>query len=69
MVRMKVDVGDHHGTGSYPEPPQGWQRKILLIARYIPLKGPCLRKASMAYWLQVGVYLQEGGVSGEMNFW
>lgn len=67
-MSMKVNIWYSHGTGSYPEPPQGWHLRILRIARYVPLNGPCLRKASMAYWLQVGVNLQEGGVSGEMNF-
>ena len=56
-----------YGTGSYPLPPQGWHRRIRRIARYKPLKGPCLRSASTAYWLQVGVNLHAGGVKGEMQ--
>lgn len=43
------------GTGSYPWPPQGWQRKMRRTASHEPLKGPCLRSASMAYCEQVGV--------------
>lgn len=38
----------NQGTGSYPEPPHGWQRNKRRTARYIPFNGPCLRKASMA---------------------
>ena len=34
-----------HGTGSYPEPPQGWQRRMRLTARQNPLKGPCFLMA------------------------
>lgn len=37
-----------HGTGSYPLPPQGWQREILLIANHIPLNTPCFFNASAA---------------------
>ena len=57
------------GTGSYPEPPHGWQRNRRRTARYNPLKGPCLRMASTAYCEQVGVKRHEGGVKGEMHFW
>ncbi len=31
-VIIKYNVDDY-GTGSYPEPPHGWQRRILLMAR------------------------------------
>lgn len=58
-----------YGTGSYPCPPHGWHLSMRRMARYIPLKGPCLRNASMAYWLHVGVNLHEGGVSGDMHSW
>ena len=44
---MKIRITQ--GTGSYPLPPQGWQRSSLRTVRYSPLKGPCLRKASKAY--------------------
>ena len=37
------------------------------MASHVPLKGPCLVIASIAYSEQVGVNLQEGGVRGEMN--
>ena len=44
---MKIRITQ--GTGSYPLPPQGWQRSSLRTVRYSPLKGPCLWKASSAY--------------------
>lgn len=37
------------------------------MASHVPLKGPCLVIASIAYSEQVGVNLQVGGVRGEMN--
>ena len=52
------------GTGSYPEPPHGWQRNRRRTARYNPLKGPCLRMASTAYCEQVGVKRHDGGRKG-----
>ena len=58
-VEIKGGSGVLHkwiqGTGSYPWPPQGWQRKMRRTASHVPLKGPCLRSASMAYCEQVGV--------------
>lgn len=33
-----------------------------------PLNGPYLSTASTIYWLHVGVYRQEGGVKGEMQY-
>jgi len=68
MVRMEINETTH-GTGSYPEPPQGLHLRIRQIARAKPFMGPCFRRASMAYWLHVGVNRHEGGVRGEMNFW
>ena len=59
----------YHGTGSYPEPPHGWQRAMRLAASQPPLITPYLRIASMAYCEQVGVYRHAGGVRGEMHFW
>ena len=56
-----------YGTGSYPCPPQGWQRKILLIVRNSPLNGPCFLNASRAYWEHVGVNLQQFGLIGDMQ--
>ena len=67
VVGMKIN--QRHGTGSYPCPPQGWQRSSRLTARYKPFRGPCFCSASTAYWLQVGVKRHEGGVSGEMQRW
>lgn len=61
---------DHSlGTGSYPCPPHGLQRRMRHVANNSPLKGPCCRRASMAYWLQLGVKRQEGGVRGDMACW
>ena len=57
-----------HGTGSYPEPPQGWQRRMRLTARQNPLKGPCFLMASTAYCEQVGVKRHEGPIMGDMHF-
>ncbi len=65
-IAERMQVGNH-GTGSYPLPPQGWQRSIRFTASHKPLKGPCLRSASIAYWLQVGVNRQAGGVRGDMQ--
>lgn len=47
MVSMEVDVS--HGTGSYPLPPQGWQRNRRFTASHKPFSGPCFCKASTAY--------------------
>ena len=57
------------GTGSYPLPPQGWQRRMRRTASHSPLKGPCFWMASTAYCEQVGVKRQAGGVSGEIYRW
>lgn len=60
--------GDY-GTGSYPLPPQGWQRASRRSVSHDPLRGPYLRRASTAYCEQVGTKRQEGGVKGEMQYW
>lgn len=57
-----------YGTGSYPCPPQGWQRPILLAAKREPLSGPCFLIASIEYCEQVGVYLQVAGNNGEIAY-
>lgn len=57
------------GTGSYPLPPQGWQRRMRRTASQRPLNGPCFWMASTAYCEQVGVKRQAGGVSGEIYRW
>lgn len=44
-----------YGTGSYPWPPQGLQRKIRFSPIQLPFKAPYLVIESMAYWLQDGV--------------
>jgi len=51
-----------YGTGSYPLPPHGLHLNIRHIAKAIPLIGPCLISACLAYSEQVGVNLQDGGV-------
>ena len=56
-----------YGTGSYPLPPQGLQRRILHTVRASPLKGPCFRKACKAYSEHVGVNRQTGGFRGDMQ--
>ena len=56
-----------YGTGSYPEPPQGWQRSRRRIVRYNPLIAPCFLSASIAYCEQVGVKRHEGGFSGDIQ--
>lgn len=56
-----------YGTGSYPLPPQGLQRRILHTVRASPLNGPCFRKACKAYSEHVGVNRQTGGFRGDMQ--
>ncbi len=65
-MSMQVVIHDQ-GTGSYPCPPQGWQRKIRLRANIEPLNGPYFLIACNAYSEQVGVNLQVGGFIGEMQ--
>lgn len=66
---MYVNVREHHGTGSYPSPPHGWQRPMRLMASHNPLIAPCLFIASIAYWLHVGVYRHDAGSIGEIQYW
>jgi hypothetical protein len=56
-----------YGTGSYPCPPQGWQRAMRLTASHEPRNAPYFFTASTAYSEQVGVYRQLAGVKGEMQ--
>jgi len=56
------------GTGSYPLVPHGLHLDILFIVSHNPLKGPWIFKASTAYCEQVGICLQEEGVSGDMQY-
>lgn len=44
-----------YGTGSYPLPPHGLQRKMRFMASHEPFAGPCFLMASMAYCEHVGV--------------
>ncbi len=60
---------DIYGTGSYPEPPQGWHRDILLMVSHPPFNAPYFLMASIPYWLQVGTKRQLGGVWGDMAYW
>ena len=64
-----LDAPLFYGTGSYPEPPHGWQRDMRFNVSQPPLKGPYLRSASRAYCEQVGVKRHEGGVCGDMHTW
>lgn len=66
---LKNKNAARQGTGSYPLPPQGWQRRMRRTASHNPLKGPCFWMASTAYCEQVGVKRQAGGVSGEIYRW
>lgn len=66
VMGMKIEQTSH-GTGSYPLPPHGWQRKMRRTANQRPLKSPCFCSASIAYCEQVGVKRHEGGVSGEIK--
>ena len=50
-----------HGTGSYPCPPQGWQRNSRLMASQPPLIAPYFCSAVIAYAEQLGLYLHVGG--------
>ena len=58
-----------HGTGSCPLPPHGWQLATRFAVSQSPLMTPCLRKASMPYCEQVGVYLHLGPSQGEITIW
>jgi hypothetical protein len=58
-----------YGTGSCPCPPQGLQLAIRFKVNHPPLKGPCFFIASTAYCEQVGVYLHEAPVSGDIKYW
>lgn len=51
-----------YGTGSYPEPPHGLQRRIRQMARTMPFMGPCFINACRAYSEHVGVKRQLAGV-------
>ena len=48
IINFKTPKKRYYGTGSYPLPPQGWQRLILFIASQVPLNKPCFFKASAA---------------------
>ena len=62
LMRMYIIIT--HGVTE----PQGWQRSIRLTARYNPFTGPYFFKACTAYSEQVGVYLHEAGVIGEIQY-
>lgn len=54
QILKKIDE-QAYGTGSYPCPPQGWQRRIRFIVSQNPLNGPYFFIASIAYDEHVGV--------------
>jgi hypothetical protein len=58
-----------HGTGSYPCPPQGWQRRILFTVSHPPLNKPYFLSACTPYWEQLGVNLHLGPRTGETTSW
>ena len=55
-----------HFIGSCPPFPHGWHLIILLKDKLRPLIMPYFCKASCVYFEQVGVYLHEGGLSGDI---
>lgn len=55
------------GTGSCPQPPQGWQRQRRRVASQEPRRAPCVSIASRAYWEQVGSNRQPA--VGPNNTW
>jgi hypothetical protein len=57
-----------HGTGSYPLPPQGWQRKIRFNVNQNPLKTPCFLNASIPYCEHDGTKRQFFGKNGEIAY-
>ena len=69
MAKSKNDWSNQsfYGTGSYPDPPHGWQRAMRFTPSQPPFKTPYLRIASKVYCEQVGVKRHAGGVSGEMQ--
>ena len=62
-------VKEAYGTGSWPWPPQGWQRAILFSVSQPPFNGPYFFIASIPYCEQVGVYRHEGPIHGEITCW
>lgn len=56
-----------YGTGSYPCPPQGWQRLNRLTVNHSPLNTPYFLKASSEYCEQVGVNRHLGPITGEIT--
>jgi hypothetical protein len=59
----------NQGTGSWPCLPQGLQLAMRLMVSHPPLNAPCFLMASIPYCEQVGVYLQDAEVSGEIKYW
>ena len=51
-----------HGTGSYPEPPQGWHLRMRRMPSHNPFNGPCLMIACLMYSEHVGVKRHDAGV-------
>lgn len=66
-LEIRNSILDIYGTGSYPCPPQGWQRLNRLTVSHNPLNTPCFFNASMAYWEQVGVNRHLGPSKGDMT--
>lgn len=66
---MVICFAEVYFTGSYPLPPQGWQRKIRLIVIQLPFAAPYLFMASRPYCEHVGVNLHDGFSKGDMAYW
>lgn len=52
------------GTGSYPRPPQGWQRQTRRAVSHSPRIGPCALIASSPYALHEGVNRHRPPITG-----
>ena len=57
------------GMGSYPLSDQGWHLNILFNANTLPFKDPHSLITSIAYWEQVGSYLQFDPNNGDKTVW
>lgn len=68
VLRMGHHVANgvcSHVAGSYPLPPNGWQRANLHVVMIAPRVQPYLANACMAYSEHVGTYRQLGGSIGD----
>lgn len=68
-IENPKSVNSLHGSGSYPCPPQGWQRLMRFMVSQNPFINPYFLNASMLYWEHVGVNLHFGPSTGEIANW